>query len=241
MIMGYKYSCVIDSNSRYKNFVLVLLKETEDKEIIEEIQGYQLEEGDSVIDTSPPRIKINAGDFGFIIPEWDPNNNIWDEGATAEEINNWESLHPDPNTKTLEEKKREKEYEISYSCNAAIINGVNVETENGTEHFSLQETDQINLTTAYNAVQSGLSSYPYHADGKLCRMFTAAEISTISKASIAHKLYHTTLCNHLLTWIRRIDTVEELQSVVYSPDVLPSDLADNMTSILEQSSSIEEV
>ena len=144
-------------------------------------------------------------------------------------------------TETLDNVKANKRLEVDSACKTAITDGVDVELPSGTEHFSLQETDQINLTTAYNAVQSGLSSYPYHADGKLCRMFTADEISAISKASIAHKLYHTTLCNHLLTWIRRIESVEELQTIVYSPDVLPSDLADNMVKILEQASSIEGV
>lgn len=48
--------------------------------------------------------------------------------------------------------KMQKEKEISNSCNLAIINGIDVETSEGEEHFSLEETDQINLTTAYNAV-----------------------------------------------------------------------------------------
>ena len=109
---------------------------------------------------------------------------------------------------------------------------MDVETTQGTEHFSLQETDQINLTTALSAVQSGAAGYPYHADGQLCRLFTASEIQAIAAASVRHKLYHTTLCNHLLTWARRAVTKEELSGITYSADGLPEDLAANMASVL---------
>ena len=51
-------------------------------------------------------------------------------------------------------------------------------------------------------------------------------------ASIAHKLYHTTLCNHLLTWARRAETAEELAGIAYTAEGLPEDLAANMAQVL---------
>lgn len=145
-----------------------------------------------------------------------------------------ENPAPDP----LESARAVKETELSSACNAAIVAGMDVPTTHGTEHFSLQETDQINLTTAYNAVMSGAEQYPYHADGKLCRMFTEDEIKSISAASIQHKMYHTTLCNHLLTWARRAETAEELAGITYSSDNLPADLAQNMTQIMASSQNV---
>jgi hypothetical protein len=142
---------------------------------------------------------------------------------------------PEPDIKVYQ---LEKEAEISKSCNTAIISGIDVATTHGIEHFSLEETDQINLTTAFNTIQQGATMYPYHSDGNMCRMFTADEIMAISNASIHHKLYHTTLCNHLLTWVRRTRTVEEINSITYSADNLPEDLAANMASILTASASI---
>ena len=130
-----------------------------------------------------------------------------------------------------------KEKEISNSCNQAIISGMDVTTTVGVEHFSLQETDQINLTAALTAIQQGASVYPYHADKSLCRMFTAEEIKNISQSAIQHKLYHTTLCNHLLTWIRRSTSREEIENISYSAENLPDDLAQNMLSILSQEQS----
>ena len=136
------------------------------------------------------------------------------------------------NNRPLDEIRTDKLAELSSSCNAAITAGMDVETTQGMEHFSLQETDQINLTTALSAVQSGAAGYPYHADGQLCRMFTASEIQAIAAASVKHKLYHTTLCNHLLTWARRAETKEELSGITYSAIGLPEDLAANMASVL---------
>ena len=138
-------------------------------------------------------------------------------------------------TRTIDVIRAEKMAELSDSCNAAITEGMDVETTHGTEHFSLQETDQINLTTALSAVQSGAAGYPYHADGQLCRLFTAAEIQAIAEASVKHKLYHTTLCNHLLTWARRAETKEELTGITYAADGMPEDLASNMAAVLAAS------
>ena len=158
----------------------------------------------------------------------------WNEEAYQK----WCAENPEPDY--LAEAKANKEAEISSSCNAAIVAGMDVETTQGTEHFSLEETDQINLTTAYNAVLSGASQYPYHADGQLCRMFTAEEITAISNASIAHKLYHTTLCNHLLTWVRRAETDLEVESITYTAEGLPEDLAANMAQVLAAATSVSE-
>lgn len=157
---------------------------------------------------------------------------VWDE----EEYQAWCAENPAPDA--MESDRAAKEAEMSAACNAAIVAGMDVATTQGTEHFSLQETDQINLTTAYNAVVSGVSQYPYHADGALCRMFSADEIKAISDASIQHKMYHTTLCNHLLTWARRADTEEELSSITYTAEGLPEDLAQNMTQIMTEAQNV---
>ena len=142
---------------------------------------------------------------------------------------------PDPDIEPIREAK---EAALSSACNAAITAGVDVETTKGTEHFSLTETDQINLTTAYNAVLMGATGYPYHADETMCRMFTADEIKAISEAGIAHIMYHTTLCNHLLTWARRAETLEELEGISYTAEGMPEDLAANMASVLSSAQNV---
>ena len=180
-----------------------------------------------------PQKKRFAGSIGFVKPRWDEGTAAWVEGATAEELAAWEAEHPDP--VSLDEKRAAKHAEISAASEAAIKAGMDVTTTQGTEHFSLQETDQINLTAAVTAVQQGAAGYPYHADGELCRMFSAAEISAVGEASIAHKLYHTTYCNHLFAWIRRA-TASELAGITYGAE-LPEDLAASMQALLTQAGS----
>lgn len=132
----------------------------------------------------------------------------------------------------FEEIQIEKLSSLSETCNQTIVAGMDVETTEGIEHFSLEETDQINLTAALSAIEQGAKGYPYHADKKLCRMFTAVELKAIAKKATAHKLYHTTLCNHLLILARRATTPAELDKITYSADCLPPDLAENMKKIL---------
>lgn len=121
------------------------------------------------------------------------------------------------------------EDEVPYE---AIVNGIDVTLSDGTTgHFSLEETDQINLTTAYNAVQQGAVGYPYHADGLLCKIYPAEDIINISNVATSHKLYHLTYCNHMMAWTRRAETVEELERIVYGAE-LPEDLAENMQEVL---------
>ena len=174
--------------------------------------------------------EIEIGDetdaMNFPIPcKWDGENWVYadvpDMGITYE--------------RDLEQERTQKIEYLSNACNAAILNGIDVETTQGIEHFSLEETDQINLTTAYNAVMTGMAGYPYHADKTLCRMFSADEIKAVSDAAIAHKMYHTTLCNHLMMWARRVETVEELDLITYSENNMPQDLKENMDAIINAS------
>lgn len=143
-----------------------------------------------------------------------------------------EEIAAERETKNFTKNQQNKLVALSTACNQTIINGMDVETTEGTEHFSLEETDQINLTTAVSAIEQGAKGYPYHADKKLCRMFTAGEIKSIAESATAHKLYNTTLCNHLLMLVRRATTTAELDAITYSADCLPIDLAENMKKIL---------
>ena len=174
---------------------------------------------------------IENTSISHVADVWSPEREEYIQGIA---YNGEYTIDDVPDDRPLDEIRVDKLAELSSSCNAAITAGMDVETTQGTEHFSLQETDQINLTTALSAVQSGAAGYPYHADGQLCRLFTAAEIQAIAAASVQHKLYHTTLCNHLLTWARRAETKEELSGITYAAEGLPEDLAANMASVLEE-------
>lgn len=141
------------------------------------------------------------------------------------------SVIENPNIVKLEDQKSVRYTEVSAACQQAIYDGFDAEVETGTEHFSLKDEDQINLQTANEAIKAGAMGYPYHSDGNLCRLFKADEITTLANAAVQHKLYHTTYCNHLMRWIDRVETVDELNQIYYGAD-LPEDLRKNMEQVM---------
>jgi hypothetical protein len=164
---------------------------------------------------------------GFVIPVIE-NGEVVSLEANQEALAAYEAANQ-PDLSALES---EKESEIREACHSVIVSGIDVTLSDGTTgHFALEETDQINLTTAYNAVQTGAAGYPYHADGQLCKMYPAADIIAISEAATAHKLYHLTYCNHLLAWARRAKAAEDLAGITYGAE-LPEDLAANMQEVM---------
>lgn len=170
---------------------------------------------------------------GFVIP-------VIENGAVVSLEVNQDALdaYEAANQPDISALREDKATELSEACHAAIVAGVDVTLSDGTAgHFALEETDQINLTTAYNAVQTGASGYPYHADGQLCKMYPAADIIAISEAATAHKLYHTTYCNHLMAWARRVETAEELVCITYGAE-LPEDLAANMAEVMSNAAAV---
>jgi len=132
----------------------------------------------------------------------------------------------------MEDLRRKKTAEISAACEAAIFAGVTVETTQGPERFSLTLNDQTNLANLALQAQTGAPAL-YHADGELCRIFTPEEVLSVTAAATRHKIYHTTYVNHLLTWVRRAQTAEELAATHYGA-ALPDDLARHMDGVLSK-------
>lgn len=135
------------------------------------------------------------------------------------------------NCLTLETAQQAKLAEISAACQNAVYAGVDATDTKGTEHFSLTLPDQTNLSASVEAVAQGAASVPYHADGQLCRQFTADEIKAVYAAAKAYIMKQTTLCNHLNVWIRRCTSVDEVNAITYA-STLPDDLLKNYNSIL---------
>lgn len=164
---------------------------------------------------------------GFVIPSF-VGQSLTGYTVNQEALDAWIASHPAPDP--LETAKSAKLSELSAACNAAIVAGCDVTLSATTGHISLTDEDQINLTTAVGAVNQGAEGYPYHLDGQLCAIYPAADIIAMGEAATAHKLYHTTYCNHLMAWARRA-TADELERITYGA-ALPADLAANMEEVL---------
>lgn len=138
-----------------------------------------------------------------------------------------EDLYPSPDPEpepsyddALEAMIAQKIAEMSEACNAVIVGGVDVELSDGeTYHFSLATQDQLNLTTLDAMVRSGETQIPYHADGELCKFYSAEDIALIVQAAKDWTSYHITYFNSLQCYIHALQSIEEVGSIVYGVPV----------------------
>lgn len=105
---------------------------------------------------------------------------------------------------------------MSAACNAVITNGVDVVFPDGTiSHFSLKLEDQNNLISLQLMLATGYEAVPYHADGEECRYYTTDEFTLIATTATTWKMYHESYFNSLRSYIRAMQTTEEMLAVVY--------------------------
>ena len=112
--------------------------------------------------------------------------------------------------------------EMSHICRQTIESGFDLNDE----HFSLDTQDQLNLITL-SALADTQEYIPYHADGQLCRFYSAAEIKTVVAAATQFKMYHTTYYNALKAYINSLNTIEEITAIYYGielPEEFQSDV-----------------
>ena len=139
---------------------------------------------------------------------------------TAPETPEGPAEPPEPFEPSLEEQKAAKRREVSADCEKVIESGVTVTLEGGTaEHFALTVKDQLNLFGKQAQMTAEAAQFEYHADGKPCRFYSAADMKAIIAAAMRHVSYHTTYCNALNMWIAGCGTAEELKEVFYGADV----------------------
>lgn len=117
---------------------------------------------------------------------------------------------------TIDYVKMQKINEMNNICNKVITNGFDtVLSDGGTHHFSLTTQDQLNLITLSTLVESGENSIPYHADGELCKFYSAEDVRTIIAMATSFKTYHVSYFNALRAYIESLDTIESIMVVMY--------------------------
>lgn len=117
--------------------------------------------------------------------------------------------------------------EISASCNAAIVAGIDVQLGEETEHFNLSIEDQSNIANLFRVVELGGTEFPYQADGGKCRIYTAQEIAQIYIAAQTAITSQTTYHNALKAYVQSLTDVEKISAVTYGMN-LPKKYRDEM-------------
>lgn len=105
----------------------------------------------------------------------------------------------DFNTMSDEEIKTYKKGVLNNTCTAEISKGIQIETDRGTETFSLEQHDQNNISSlCLTAMQNPAVAYlPYHSNGNECRMFPAKVIISLYLQMQLKITQETTKCNLL--------------------------------------------
>jgi hypothetical protein len=121
---------------------------------------------------------------------------------------------------TFDYIQKVKLLEMKSICNKTIINGFNIILSDGqNSHFSLQITDQLNISKLNERAQKGENNLPYHADGELCRFYSAKDIMAINRKMEDFIEYHTTYYNSLKNYINSLENEENIAQVTYGMDI----------------------
>ena len=71
----------------------------------------------------------------------------------------------------------------------------------------------------FNAVIMGATQYPYHADGKECKMYSAQDILTIYVMLSTLKTSQLTYHNQLRAYIQSLTKAEDVEGIKYGQEL----------------------
>lgn len=153
------------------------------------------------------RNSIESGEEIVLVAEPDPT--IPERPAT------------DPNeTLTLEYVIESKIKEMSASCNAAIISGMDVVLSDGeSHHFSLRFSDQVNIIMLYNKAMIGEEALPYHADDAIFKTYSKEDVLAIYDGMTSTVLWNNAYFNSLKAYIKSMTDIEKVSGVVYGTKI----------------------
>lgn len=175
--------------------------------------------------------EINEEEYAALKQSLETNETIADiEPEIVEPV-----VIDDPDaTMTLEYIRSSKITEMSRTCNRTIEGGFNIQLSDGEiHHFSLTTQDQLNLISLSQMAANGMEAIPYHADGEICRFYSAADMNAIVAQATAFKIYHTTYYNALKNYINALDTIEDIAAITYGV-VLPEEYQSDVLKTLIQ-------
>ena len=120
----------------------------------------------------------------------------------------------------MEQIRAAKIAEISNRCENTIYEGVDVElTDGSVVHISLTEKDQINLFRKQHQISAGATQLEYHADGELCKYYSAVDMTKMIDAAMKFVQFNTIYCNSMFAWIKGVETTTEIEAIKYGEQI----------------------
>ena len=129
---------------------------------------------------------------------------------------------PEPYVPSLEEVKESKVVEMNAAQQYMIQMGIDVTLTDGTvEHFTLTDHDQTSLMGLQTKVEQGAEQNPWHTsdEAEHCKFYSNADMALITTAAMEYVTWHVTYFRDLRIYIRRLETKDEVNAVVYGMDI----------------------
>lgn len=115
----------------------------------------------------------------------------------------------------LNEVKKSKIEDLSRQTQEKITSGVDVDTEDGIEHFSMESHDQQNITSIcqYLSEHTEIDSYLYHADGKEFKPYPRSVLFSIRDNMLQSITKHTEEYNNLRSQVYAATSIDDVNNI----------------------------
>lgn len=141
-----------------------------------------------------------------------------------------------PNIDKLTPAKEAKVQELSNTCSNTIYQGIPITLSDGsTQHFTLTEQDQLNLSGIGLKLLMGAQQIAWHEDDvtKECQYYSAEDAQKIIATLTTFKEYHITYFRDLRIYVYSLNTVEEIEAIEYGFE-LPEEFKSQVLKDYEQ-------
>lgn len=192
-----------DVNVQYINCKEILYHDTWMKPLDE--NSYKYEIADVIeIDEEEYQILKNAEENNeIVIPEL--------------EIKKVDEKVDDTDVNQLTYVKEAKINELRADCHNVIVSGFDLELSDGVHHFSMETTDQIEISRLIADGDKG--DIPYHADGEKFKYYSFADILKIYEMMNDWKLYNTSYFSDLKSYVNSLRSIKKIDSIKYGDDI----------------------
>ena len=125
----------------------------------------------------------------------------------------------EPIIETLENIKTNKISELNTICNKMITDGVDVEIDGKTEHFSYTLEDQANIDDIGEMAKTTKLGQSWHCDGGSCKIYALENVIKLYMAQKMNKAHHITYTNQLKLYVGSLTNKDDVESVTYGQDL----------------------
>ncbi len=125
---------------------------------------------------------------------------------------------PEPYEPTLDEIKEQKIAEMNLEQQRVIKSGIDVTLSDGvTEHFTLEDQDQISLMGLQTLAAQGAEKIPWHESNNAehCKYYSAEDMDKITSAALSFISFQVTYFRDLRIYINSMQNKESVHSVDY--------------------------